>query len=1573
MDRPTTEPDQPVPQEPPASQARSVPQEAHHSWGLDPDRERDACGIGFIAHIEGKKQRRILDMALEALANLAHRGASAADGKTSDGTGVLTQIPWQLLRADRCLQQLRGTASKDLALGCFFLPAAHTPEHHAAKRLIEEVAVESGSEDLFWRPVPTVPTVLGDQARDTCPSVWHAVLTRPRAIHRGDAFERRLYLMLRRIENRALEQGLDHLVVVSLSHRTTVYKSMARAVDLPLFYPDLAAPPFKTAVAVFHQRFSTNTQPSWRLAQPFRLLAHNGEINTIEGNYNWMRAREPELASPRWGDQLPELLPVLDRRGSDSAMLDQMLEFLTLSGRDPLHSLAMLMPEANRETSDDPALQNFFDFHATLLEPWDGPAAVVASDGRLAVAALDRNGLRPQRYWRTSDGLVILGSEAGMVAVDGSTVVDRGRLGPGQMLAVDMVHGEVLDNHRIKSRLAQRRDYGRWLEEQMLVPPEATVPDAFDQWPEAQRNPDELVNVQKAFGYSVEAVEKIIDGMATRGKPPVASMGNDAPLAVLSEKPQLLYTYFKQRFAQVTNPPVDPLRERLVFDLDTVVGGWSNLLAEAPQAAHLIRFHTPILTTPQFRWLSTIDSIEDSAFRTRTLDARWRVAEDIDGLRTRVEALMLEAEAAADDGVSLLILSDRGVDGEHAPVPMLLATAAVHHHLVRVQKRMRVSIVCDTGEPREDHHFACLIAYGATLVHPYLVYETLATRSEDLGLPSGQAVANYLRALEQGLLKAMSRLGVAPMASYHGAQLFEALGIDQDVIDRYFTGTPSRVSGVGLKVLASDVLDLHVEAFGHNDALLDRGFFRFRRGGEHHELNPKVFKALHKAVRKQDTDAFEQYSQQIDTGQPTRLRDLLAWRRADEPLPLDAVESAESIAERFCSAAMSLGALSREAHEVLAIGMNRLGARSNSGEGGEAVRRFKPYDDDNRPDFLGKWKPQAGDWGGSAIKQVASGRFGVTPEYLTSARELEIKMAQGSKPGEGGQIPGHKVTEEIAGLRRSVPGVALISPPPHHDIYSIEDLAQLIHDLHRVNGEARVGVKLVSLAGVGTVAAGVVKAGADYVLISGDDGGTGASPLSSIKHAGMPWELGLAETQRRLVENGLRERVSLRVDGGLKTGRDVVLAALLGAEEFAFGTAPLVAIGCVMARQCHLDTCPVGIATQREDLRQKFPGTPENVVAFMLFVAEQVRHILAQMGFRKLDDIVGRLDLIESREDRAPVQGLDLARLLQDPDPENTRPRRRVWERNLHPEGTLDDRLRGDVSSLLGDGSLLGDDSTVTSTDEPALSDPALSYTVNNRDRSIGARLSGHLAKGRLEGTLPNDTDLRVDFHGAAGQSFGIFLVPGVELRLWGEAQDGVGKGLAGGRLVIRPPQDATPPTEGAHQTLAGNTVLYGATDGELFVAGQVGERFCVRSSGAEAVVEGCGDHGCEYMTAGTAVVLGNTGRNFGAGMSGGLAFVFDPEGTIQQRLNTDSVDAESITDPDELEDLHRLLTRHVELTGSPKAQDILGRWPASVEHFVRVAPLGTHPEPSLEKRPVEGVEPRMAPETGVNRAAAVH
>ncbi|HEX7004691.1 MAG TPA: glutamate synthase large subunit [Trueperaceae bacterium] len=1478
--------------------------------------ERDACGVGFVAHSGGRRSHDVLVHALGALQNLAHRGAVSADGRSGDGAGVLTQIPHRLFRRDLEAQGIHLDRDRDLAVGTFFV--ANDAPYKKIYALIRDEIARSPLQRLMWRVPPLDDSALGEESRSRRPVIRQVLLGRPQWLS-DDAFERTLYLTRKRIERRLAEAGLGRAYITSFSSRTIVYKGLMVADQLANFYCDLADPDFDTAIAVFHQRYSTNTLPRWSLAQPFRFLAHNGEVNTLQGNVNFMRAREPRMSSYVWGSEIRDLLPVIEAGGSDSGALDNALELLALSGRDLLHTLMMMVPQAyENDPAVTPELEGFYRYHAALMEPWDGPAALALSDGRYAVAGLDRNGLRPQRYWITADGLVIVGSEAGLVSLPDDQVVEKGRLGPGRLLAVDTLEGKLLRDAEIKERYSRRRPYREWVE-RYRIDTERSEGAGGEGMPEAV----ELSALQRLFGYSKEDYDRIFEPMAGAAEMPVGSMGDDTPLAVFSEQPQGLYRYFKQRFAQVTNPPIDPLRERLVMSLSTILGPRASLLEEEPEAARVMRFESPIIDDGQLGWLK-----QQEYLGTATLDARFPVSEGPEGLLNALEELADRAQEEVEAGVSVLILSDRTVGPEWAPVPMLLAVGAVHHRLLLVGRRTKAAIVCDTGEPREDHHYACLIGYGAALIHPYLAFATArdaASAKAEIAVSGEEAVANYVKAVEKGLLKIMSKMGISTISSYRGAQIFEAVGVDRDVIERYFYGTPSRIGGAGIETFAIDVLRLHAEAFGEQEGLVDRGIYRFRKAGEYHAHNPSVFKALHKAVRTESFEAFEEYTRQVEERPACNLRDLLTLKKAEKPLPLDDVEPVEAIVRRFTTQAMSHGSVSREMHETLAIAMNRLGAKSNSGEGGEDPERFEPFDRDRPETSHAPWHPKAGDWANSAIKQVASGRFGVTAHYLANAREIEIKMAQGSKPGEGGQIPGFKVTAEIAGIRHSVPGVTLISPPPHHDIYSIEDLAQLIYDLKRVNRDARVGVKLVSTAGVGTIAAGVVKGYADNIQISGYDGGTGASPLSSVKHAGVPWELGLAETQQVLVANDLRGRVTLRVDGGLKTGRDVVVAALLGAEEFGFGTSALVAAGCALIRQCHLNTCPVGIATQDPELRKKFQGQPEHIVNFFVYLAQQVRMILAEMGFASLDEVIGRVDLLGQRQVSLPkVARLDLSAILADPDPSGERARRSLQARNDRPEPEvpLDERLLQDARSAVEEGQRL-----------------QLEYQVSNAERSLGARLSGEIARRHGASGLPPST-VRATFRGPAGQSFGAFAVPGLSLRLEGEAQDYVGKGMSGGEIVITPPAGSH--FETSRHVIMGNTVLYGATGGELFAAGAAGERLCVRNSGAVAVVEGCGDHGCEYMTGGVAVILGYTGRNFGAGMSGGSAYVYDPEDELETKLNNQMVGVERAEAEFDGQLLRALLERHVRSTGSTRAAALLETWPAALVHFKRVAP---HPE----------------------------
>ncbi len=1478
--------------------------------------ERDACGVGFIASCQGKPSRSVLDHALRALRMLAHRGAVSADGRTGDGAGVLTQLPYALLRRELDALGIAVESDDDLAVGVFFV-ANDTP----FERIYDAVDREldgSPLRRLMWRDPPLDDGALGEHALARRPIIRQVILARPPGLD-DLAFERMLYLTRKRIEVRLRELGLGRAYVPSFSSRTIVYKGLMVADQLSVFYRDLADPDYRTQLAVFHQRYSTNTMPRWSLAQPFRFLAHNGEINTLQGNVNFMRSREPVLESSVFGEHVQDLLPIIEPGGSDSAALDNAFELLTLAGRDPMHALAMLVPEAYEQRHDgDPDLRTFYDYHSTLMEPWDGPSALALSDGRYAIAGLDRNGLRPQRYWITEHGLVIVGSEAGIVNVADERVVEKGRLGPGSMLAVDTSTGRVLTNEAVKRDLATRRPYRAWVADYLTDAP--TLPPD----PVAERGwePGALTRAQALFGYSSEDYDRIFEPMVFGADIPVGSMGDDTPLALLSAQPQPLYRYFKQRFAQVTNPPIDPLRERMVMSLDTVIGPRGPLLEEAPLSARVLRFASPVVDEARLAWL-----LQQGAYRPTVLPAVFAVAAGPEGLELALEDLCDRAVSAVHAGHGILVLSDRAAGSEQVPIPMLLAASAVHQRLLRVGLRTRTALVCDTGEPREDHHIACLISYGVALVHPYLALATARDAPQRAkhvppGFDPQRAGANYLAALEKGVLKVMSKMGISAISSYRGAQVFEAVGIDHGVIDRYFSGTTSRIGGIGLEAIAIDALRQHAEAFGEHAALVDRGIYRYRKAGEYHALNPLVFKALHKAVRSADDAAYEQYARLVEERAPMALRDLLEPVPAGPAVAIEEVEDVAAIVTRFSTQAMSHGAVSRETHETLAVAMNRLGAKSNSGEGGEDAQRYAPFERDMPERSHGGWYPRAGDHANSAIKQVASGRFGVTAHYLVSAEEIEIKMAQGSKPGEGGQIPGHKVDHEIARIRRSVPGVTLISPPPHHDIYSIEDLAQLIYDLKRVNGRARVGVKLVATSGVGTIAAGVAKGYADVIQVSGHDGGTGASPLSSMKHAGVPWELGLAETQQVLVENGLRERVLLRVDGGLKTGRDVIVAALLGAEAYGFGTAALVASGCAMIRQCHLNTCPVGIATQREDLRAKYQGEPEHVIRFMTYVAQQVRMLLARLGARCLDDLIGRVDLLQPRDVALPKPArLDWSALLRDPDPSGTVPRRRMQARNQRPEREpLDEQLVRDAAPALERAERV-----------------ERSYAISNRDRSLGARLAGELARRYGDAGLPAGT-IGFRFRGAAGQSFGAFTASGTQLTLTGEAQDYVGKGMAGGELVVRPAPGG-PASE--RSVIVGNTVLYGATGGALYASGQAGERLGVRNSGALAVVEGCGDHGCEYMTGGVVVVLGATGRNFGAGMSGGLAYVWDPSERLPGRVNPGMVQLLSLDAPDgpEVALLRALIERHVALTGSAHARRLLEVWERTVASTWLVAP----------------------------------
>jgi glutamate synthase domain-containing protein 2/glutamate synthase domain-containing protein 1/glutamate synthase domain-containing protein 3 len=1482
----------------------------------DPSYEHDACGTGFVASIEGRASHAIIQMAVQSVRNLTHRGAVSADGKTGDGAGVLTQIPHKLF--GRVLREM-GSAlphdPHDLAVGVMFLPPS---DSERCQRIIEDVIKQHGLALLGWRPVPVDVTALGDKARETMPRISHLMVSRGEGIPR-ERFGQALYLARRQMEAQVARAGVQGFYTPSFSNRSMVYKGLLVAPQLDHLYHDLKDPDFETALAVFHQRYSTNTLPNWRNAQPFRFLAHNGEINTLQGNVNWIRAKEPELTSSLWGDDIRALLPIVQDGGSDSANLDNVLEVLVASGRDVLHAMTMLIPEAWENMPNlDPQWKAFYEYHASITEPWDGPAAIAFTDGVIAAATLDRNGLRPARYKVTDDGIVLMASEVGVVEADESRVVEKGRLGPGQMIAVDTQNRRLLKNKDIKDMLSSRKPYAQWLADNMVRLED--VVKRLNGTPIPLEKPD--LATQRAFGYTSEEMDLVLGPMAKKAIEPVGSMGDDTPLAVLATKPRLLYTYFKQRFAQVTNPPIDYLREQIVMSLNTYLGRRHSLLEESPEHARLIALSSVVLDNQE---MSALKGIGHPDLRVEVIPCLFPASEGPSALKKALDEVCSRAIQAVDEGATILILSDRGVDAGHAPIPMLLAVGGVHHQLIRQGKRMKASIVAETGEAREMHQMACLIGFGASAINPYLGLQTIVKLIEEDKMPEvgvEKALANYVKTIEKQILKITSKMGISAISGYHGAQIFEALGIGQEVIAYCFHGTPSPIGGVGFEDIGRETLARHNRAFAtQHDELDDYGYYRFRKDGEPHSFNPAMVRLIHKAIETGSADDYQRYLDEIKGLAPVYLRDLLDIAPYGPPVPLDEVEPAANIVCRFTTGSMSLGALSPEAHETLAKGMNYLNGKSNTGEGGEDPARYRTVD-------------EKGYSANSRGKQVASGRFGVTPEYLAMADELEIKMAQGSKPGEGGQLPGHKVVDYIARLRHTQPGVTLISPPPHHDIYSIEDLAQLIYDLKIANPRARVAVKLVAEAGVGTIAAGVAKGYADVVQVSGMEGGTGASPLISIKNAGCPWELGVAEAQQTLVRNGLRGRVILRTDGGMRSARDVLVAAILGAEEYGFGTGALVAIGCKMARQCHLNTCPVGVATQDPRLREKFKGTPEDLVRFMFFIAEELRQMMASLGIRRLDEVIGHPELLRQVEipGHPKANTLDLSKLLAGPSPDDTVARRRAQERNDRPgDAPFDEAIRPELQVALDGG--------------PRVS---ATYPIRNANRTVGARLSHYVARrvgdaGLSEGAI--DLTLR----GSAGQSFGAFLTPGFRFTLWGEANDYVGKGMAGGQLVLRPPEGARYlPHE---NVIMGNTVLYGATGGYLFASGRAGERFAVRNSGAWAVVEGAGDHCCEYMTGGVVVVLGEVGRNVGAGMSGGMAFIMDS--ALPSKHNPEMVELSRVEEQDDVEILHTLLQRHLDNTASPRASELLRHWPRSLSLFWKVSPKATvaPPPPREEQR----------------------
>ena len=1485
----------------PASGSSQLPQ----SEGLyRPEFEFDSCGVGFVASISGVPEHRILKTAIDSVVGLSHRGAVSADGRTGDGAGILTQIPRKLVERELRARNIDSVDPADVGLGMVYLPQADTTTNAQAAEIVNRVLAEQEIPLLGWRQVPVDVAALGAIAAQSAPDIQQILVQRPHGMD-DTAFERALYVARRTIQGAANRAGIDELYLPSFSHRTVIYKALIIAAQLAEFYLDLKDPEFETALALFHQRYSSNTFPTWQLAQPFRLLAHNGEINTLWGNRNWTRAREHSMIESAWDERVGAGIPFIEPDGSDSASLDNLAELIYLSGRDILHTLAMMMPEAWENHEDmDPDLRAFYAYNAGVAEPWEGPAALAFTDGRIAAACLDRNGLRPARYKVTRSGMVVMASEASASIVPDSEVIEKGRLGPGEMLAVDTANHRLLTNREIKARLATRAPYRTWLKEHR-VRAETSVPSLEDS---LEFDQDNLGTMHRVFGYGNEELRMVLDPMGKEGKDAVWSMGNDIPLAALSSQPRSFFNFFKQRFAQVTNPPIDSLRESLVMSLKSYLGGRGNILTETPEHAHLLEFDSPLLDHGQFR-----DLVHqfDSSFSSIMLSTLYPVDEGQPGMERALQRLCMHAEKSIDKGRTVLILSDIGVGPDHAPIPILLAASAVHQHLARVRKRMRASIVVESGEVWDIHHFACLLGHGIGFIYPYLALETirhLAENDRRQTVDPLTAWQNYRSAVDEGLLKIMSKMGICTLSGYRGAQIFEIVGLNSSVSSYYFTGTPSRIEGLGLKEIAAEIANRHEEAYAErkNGRLPDYGLYRFRRNGEYHAYSPATVQALQKAAISGDMEDYRHYVELVHTRPPTCLRDLLEFVPRD-PVPIDEVESVESIRERFTTQAMSLGALSPEAHKTIAIALNRIGGRSNTGEGGEDPEWYRPLPN--------------GDSANCAVKQVASARFGVTTEYLVRAKELEIKMAQGSKPGEGGQLPAFKVSPFIARIRHAIPGIPLISPPPHHDIYSIEDIAQLIYDLKQVNPRAHVGVKLVSEAGVGTVAVGVAKAYADYVLISGQDGGTGASPLSSIKNGGLPWELGLAETQQTLMRNNLRSRIRVRVDGGFKSGRDVIVGAMLGGEEFGFGTGSLVAIGCDMARQCHLNTCPTGVATQREDLRKKFTGTPEMLVNYLTLIAREVRELLAGLGARSLEEIIGRTDLLRQKviPGDSKTNTIDLLPLLVGGDPSGALPRYSQQEWN-NPEGsTLDDTMLQDAAA-----GIAGEERV------------SLTYDVRNHMRSIGARVAGAIADKHTDAGLAADS-VALTFKGSAGQSFGAFSVPGLSLTLQGEAQDYVGKCMTGGQIVVRSAPDAALPHD--KNVLIGNTCLYGATGGSLFVAGQAGERFAVRNSGAEAVVEGAGDHCCEYMTRGIVVVLGEVGYNFGAGMAAGIAYVLDENNSFSRRYNPEMIDIEPLTDGEDINTLRHLLERHVALTGSPRGKEILDEFGRFLPKFWKVFP----------------------------------
>ncbi len=1495
---------------------RHVPSAPLAEGLYDPRFERDACGVGFIAHIKGQKSHSIVTDGLQILQNLQHRGACGCDENTGDGAGILLQLPDDFFRqqAERLRIKLPRAGAYGVAFA--FLPADSTLRR-SAETSLERIVAEERQTVLGWRDVPVVSSSIGWLARSQEPVMRQLLIGRGPTTATDDQFERVLYAIRRRAETwavRNLPNPLS-LYLPSCSARTVIYKGMLKADQLTPYFPDLSDPSMTSALAVVHSRYSTNTFPQWGLAQPFRMLAHNGEINTLQGNAHWLKARQPQMRSETLGGLLERVLP-LDFGGlSDSAVLDLALELLVQSGRSLPHAIMMLAPEAYEGTPGlDIARRGFFQYHSCITEPWDGPASLAFSDGTIVGALLDRNGLRPSRYVVTDTDLVVMASEVGVLPIPAERIMRKGRLQPGKLFLVDTKAGRIIEDGEIKDQISRQKPYAQWVEQHHLRLEDLPGVTAVVRAPTAP-----LLPRQQAFGYTCEDIDRVLTPMAQDGKEPVSSMGADIPLAVLSDRSQVLYSYFKQLFAQVTNPPIDPIREKIVMTTETLLGSETNLLGETPEHARLLRLKSPVLLDDDVK---RIRALSRPGFKAETISTVFDRNSGAEGLKTALDRICIEASAAVNHGATILVLSDRVANKDNVAVPALLSTGAVHHHLIRAGQRTRCGLIVETGEAREIHHFALLIGYGAAAFNPYLVFETfenldsmgMLTDKNGAPLPVGKAIGNYCKAVDGGLLKIFSKMGISTLLSYRGAQIFEAVGLDRELVEKYFTDTPSRIGGIGLDVIAQESLQRHAIGFPlarttESTELDLGGEYMWRRRGEYHMWNPQTIEKLQHAVNRKEYGTYKEFSRAADDHGKSlcTIRGLLDIRRARKAIPLELIEPAKEIVKRFCTGAMSFGSISKEAHETLAIALNRIGGRSNTGEGGEDPARFK--------------RDANGDSRNSAIKQVASGRFGVTANYLAHAVELQIKMAQGAKPGEGGQLPGHKVDNFIAKTRYSTPGVGLISPPPHHDIYSIEDLAQLIFDLKNSNPHAEVSVKLVAAVGVGTIAAGVAKGYADRILISGDNGGTGASPVSSIRHAGVPWELGLAETQQTLVRNGLRGRVRLQTDGQLKTGRDVIVSACLGAEEYGFATAPLIALGCVMMRKCHLNTCPVGIATQDPVLRARFTGTPEQVVDYLFYVAEEVREYLGAMGFRSLNEIIGRSDLLTpiAQEGHWKAKHLDLNPILQMPDVPKGTPIRSVERQADLLAEQLDWEIIGKCKDALAKAERVQH-----------------AFAINNRNRTVGTLLSYFVTDKYGEQGLPEDT-IDLQFIGSAGQSFGAFVTRGITLRIRGDANDYVGKGLSGGKIVIAPPPEARYPAE--ENIIIGNVALYGATAGEAYFRGRAGERFAVRNSGAKTVVEGIGDHGCEYMTGGVVVILGKTGRNFAAGMSGGFAYVYDPDGDFRDNCNQEMVDLLPVEDYKDIGALSNLINRHVLYTGSPVGDAIANDFASALPRFVKVFP----------------------------------